>query len=502
MQMKSFHPYVFSFFWLIAMNCTGKGAHFEAPNDTLTSSDNDTETGNVLTTDMDTGDTAAGTDSSTQPSRPPNIVFLLADDLGYGDLKVYGHPYAKTPNLDKLAGEGTRFTRFYVSGNVCNPSRTGFMTSRNPRSFANATSVHGFQGRPTITQILRNSGYTIGHFGKWHIGPTTDQDTYGIDEIKSMGGPSNDPEGRDANIYKAAMEFIEAHKDVPFYVNVWGFATHAWVNPAESLKAEFEDVNVDRDLFGVHMQSKFDDALALGGNINKGMRAYLGDVLGLDTAVGLLLKKLDELGLRENTIVVFSSDQGPAPVIVAGAEPGEFSPNMLGFAGGLRGGKHNNWEGGIRAPFIIRWPGVVPAGKKNTRSLFSALDWLPTLAAVAGAEMDQSLVEGENVLDIWQGSDRSRRNPLFWWWAGPTVVQGYWKLTRADGKTQLFNLAEDPEELNDVSAQNPEVKNKLNTLVETWVDTLPGQYNSDPDNFLEDTAKKPIVIGPADIVDP
>lgn len=440
--------------------------------------------------------------SKAKPTRPPNIVFMLADDFGYGDLSTYGHPYAKTPNLDMLAQDGTKFTRFYVTGNVCNPSRTGFMTSRNPRNYANATDDHGFQDRITITEILRQAGYKVGHFGKWHIGPQTEPGTYGIHDIKEMGGPYKDPEGRDANIYKAAIEFIEKNKDVPFYVNVWGYATHAKVNPAESLAAKFSDVDVDRDIFGVHMQSKFDDVLSIGGDISTGMRNYLGDVWGLDNAVGLLLKKLDDLGLRDNTIVVFSSDQGPAPVLLPDQEPNDTSSNMLGWAGGLRGGKHTNDEGGLRVPFIIRWPGQVPVGKTNTHSLFSAYDWLPTLASIAGADFDKSMVQGEDVSDIWKGADRSRKNPLFWWWSGSTVVQGYWKLTHERGKYELFNLADDPEELHDVSAEYPDVATKLEQRINAWRDTLPKVYNGSPNMFLDDPVKKAVVIEPADITDP
>ncbi len=432
-------------------------------------------------------------------ARLPNIVFLLADDLGYGDLASYGHPYAKTPNIDNLAKEGTRFMRFYVNGNVCNPARTGLMTSRHPNSYANNTIQHGFQDRATITEILRDAGYRVGHFGKWHIGPKETPGTYGIHDVKIMGGPMDGLDGRDAPVYKAAMDFMEANKDVPFYVNVWGHSTHAWINPAASLENEFKDVVVKRSDFSQHMQIQFDDAISLGGNINQSMRKYLGDLYGLDLSVGRLLKKIDDLGLRENTIVVFASDNGPAPVKVSGSSTSEYSKNMLGYAGGLRGHKHTNWEGGIREPFIIRWPGQVPAGKVNTTSVFSGLDWLPTLSSIAGAKINKKMFEGQDVSDIWKGSDRSPGNPIFYQRGGLTVIQSNWKLTAQSGKQQLFDLSVDPGELHDVSKEYPDITTKLDGLIKSWTASTPNESNMDPNVFIPDPVKEAVVIGPADI---
>ena len=343
----------------------------------------------------------------------PNIVFILADDLGWGDIAAYGHPYAKTPHLDKLAADGTMFHRFYVTGATCVPSRTGFMTSRSVATFVEYPRRAGFQGRPTITEMFKRNGYATGHFGKWHIGSNKEAGTYGLDEI-SDGPRPRAREGRDTGPFNTAIEFIERNKDVPFYVNVWGHIPHFPVDPHPSFAAVFKDVSVNRADFPKHMQVKFDEAERIGGDLNAGMANYLGDVYSLDVMVGKLVQKLDDLGLRENTIVVFSSDQGPAPVTFAREEGDQVSGNMLGSAGGLRGEKHGHWEGGVRSPFIIRWPAHVPAGKVNKTSITSGLDWLPTLATIAGLTYDTSMFEGEDVSDIWQGADRSRKNPLFW----------------------------------------------------------------------------------------
>jgi len=412
----------------------------------------------------------------------PNVVLILADDLGWGDLAAYGHPYAKTPNLDQLANEGILFHRFYVTGRVCVPSRTGFMTSRSPATFVKYPKDAGFQGRATITEMLKNGGYATGHFGKWHIGDEKQDGTYGIDKIK-RGGHGNAEDGRDARVFEAAIRFIEKHRDVPFYVNVWGRISHFPVAPHPSLAAIFKDISVRREDFSKHMQVKFDEAESVGGNLNEGMANYLGELYSLDLSVGKLLQKLDELGLREETIVVFASDNGPAPVIVDRGANEQISPNMLGSAGELRGGKHDFWEGGVRSPFIIRWPGEVPAGKINTTSITSALDWLPTIAAIAGIPYDKSMFEGEDVSDIWRGADRSRKNPLFWrqhtYARTKAMLQGDWKLHVDRGETSLYNLSDDPEESEDLAERYKGISSRLVEQLEAWNESLPNEEGTD-----------------------
>jgi N-acetylgalactosamine-6-sulfatase len=418
--------------------------------------------------------------------RPPNVVFVFADDLGYGDLACYGHPYARTPNLDRLASEGTRFERFYVTGVTCCPSRTGIMTSRHPASFAKYMANYGFQGVPTVTEYFKKAGYVTGHFGKWHIGPETGNGTYGIDQIEVIGNTKDSPGGRDEGLFEQSMKFIEKNRDKPFYVNVWGHITHYPVQPPEVLYKKFEDIPFNRqDFKGRQIQKQFDDARRIGGDLKRGMRNYLADVWSLDHQVGRLLSKIKALGLEEHTLFVFSSDQGPAPVITQGkaTDPAlETNPsrNMLGYTGGWRGQKHDQHEGGVRVPFIVRWPGKVPEGKVNRVSVLSGMDWLPAVCTLCEVPFRSENIEGEDVSDIWLGSDRSRNKPMFW---NQSSVNGEfsglkfpWKIHMSRKGTELYNVQDDPAETNDLSGSHAERTEELTALVNAWRSTLPKEY--------------------------
>jgi N-acetylgalactosamine-6-sulfatase len=432
--------------------------------------------------------------SAVAQERLPNIVFILADDLGYADLGCYGHPDIRTPVLDQLATEGTRFESFHVTGITCCPSRTCFMTSRHPASYPAYMSGHGFADRVTVTELLHERGYKVGHFGKWHIGPVQKQGTYGIDDVNVIGGSNDDHQGRDSKLFTAAIDFIEENNDVPFYVNVWGHISHYAVNPHESLVDDFNDFMLDSNDYGNWQQGKFDlsqaiiDDFNLPEDLTMAMRNYMGDVYSLDIQVGHLLAKLDELGLRDNTIVVFSSDQGPAPVITVekvisdGKDP-DSCKNMLGYVGQLSGGKHTQLEGGVQVPFIIRWPGHVPSDNVNSTSKISAMDWLPTLCSIAGITIDANAlqIEGEDVSDILLGSTRSPDRPLFWKTSSvnsaPAMLEGNWKLHRPK-KTpyELYDLDTDPGEVNNLATVRVDILDAMTPKLDAWVATLPGAY--------------------------
>ena len=217
--------------------------------------------------------------------------------------------------------------------------------------------------------------------------------------------------------------------------------------------------------------------------VREKINRLLGDVHQIDLNVGRILKTIDELGLRANTIVVFSSDHGPAPVILASKGARKFSNNMLVYAGEFRGGKHTQYEGGTRVPFIIRWPGHVKAGRVDTENVCSFIDWMPTLCEIAGiAELPDQL-DGEDVSDIWFGNDRERRKPLLWkasaTASSPAIRAGKWKLhlnRRRDQEHELYDLSVDPSESNNVAEKHPEVVARLGKQVHAWVSELPSRY--------------------------
>ncbi len=430
-------------------------------------------------------------------SQPPNIVFLLADDLGGGDLHCYGHPYSRTPTIDSLARDGTRFVQFYATGSTCCPTRTGLMTSKFPATYATYPANGGFANRVTITELLKQRGCATGHFGKWHIGPEQKPGTYGIDSIGAeddeRGGKKKkkvgDDRGRDAHIYDDAIKFIEKHKSGPFYLNVWGHIPHNPVNPADALVQRWSGLKVHDSDVPAPMLAKFNDVRQAGGDVDDAMRRYLADVESLDDSVGRLLKRLDELGLRENTIVVFSTDQG-ADMTKAGN--GGLRFNQMGFNGPHRGGKHTHWEGGVRVPWIVRWPGHVPAGRTDEQSVISGVDWLPTLCAIAGVKINVADFDGEDTSAAWVGkAPHVRTKPLLWTTSSPgsesLIREGQWKLRhptrKKDGELELYDILADPSESNNLAAQYPDIVIKLSAKVEAWVATLPGEYikADDPD---------------------
>ena len=219
-----------------------------------------------------------------------------------------------------------------------------------------------------------------------------------------------------------------------------------------------------------------------GGDVDDGMRRYLADVESLDDSVGRLLKRLDELGLREDTIVVFSTDQGAD---MTKAAQGGLRFNQMGFNGPHRGGKHTHWEGGVRVPWIVRWPGHVPADRTDEQSVLSGADWLPTLCSIAGVKINAADFDGEDASAAWLGQGpHVRTRPLLSKTSSPVsesfIREGQWKLrhpTRKNGgELELYDLTVDPAESQNVAAQHPDIVRKLTAKVEAWVATLPKEY--------------------------
>ncbi len=449
------------------------------------------------------------------PPAKPNVIFILADDSGFADFGCYGHPYARTPNIDRLAAEGTRFTQFYATGVTCCPARTGLMTSWLPARYSTYPANGGFADRVTITELLHKNGYATGHFGKWHMGPEAKNGTYGIDTVGAEaeeGGRKKRSDGhgsRDAHIYDDAITFLEQHRSGPFYLNVWSHISHHTIAPPPRYVDRFKDVVVDESKFSAAMREKFAICRARGGDVSEHMRRYLADINSMDDDIGRLLKRLDELGLRDNTIVVFSSDQGPADIRAsseddpdkkrkraktkAGGKEVEYARlDAMGYAGEFRGGKHGMFEGGVRVPWIVRWPGHVPAQRVDDKSVLSGADWLPTLCAITGVTINANDFDGEDTSAAWLGQGAHvRTKPLLWKTSAvgsdACIREGRWKLirpTRKNGaEVALYDIGSDPGEKHNLVSQHPDVVKNLSARLAAWVANLPKTYikTDDPD---------------------
>ena len=422
--------------------------------------------------------------------RQPNVIFILADDLGWGDLGCYGHPHIKTPRLDQLARQGTLFTQFYVNGSVCSPTRAAFMTGQFPARHR----IHGHfsgqpqnQGRgmpnwldpsaPFLTRQLKQAGYATAHFGKWHLGSgegAPDPGAYGFDVYRSFNGNGPKFKGQGDPYFRArstglfvdeAIRFIEAHRERPFYVNLWTLVPHAPLHPTDEQMEPYRRFSA-----GVVPYRGAEEI-------------YYGTVTAMDAELGRLFDKLDELGLADNTIVVFSSDNGPEDIHIRNA-----GHSGVGTAGPFRGRKRSLYEGGVRVPFIVRWPGHVPAGKIDEDSVVSGVDFLPTLCELTGSRLPAGYRgDGEDTSDILKGTSRPRQAPLMWEWrfriAGYpihhspmlSIRDGRWKLLLNPDRSrvELFDIPHDRMELNNVAAQHPEVVERLAKAALAWQATLP-----------------------------
>ena len=430
--------------------------------------------------------------AGTATDRPPNVLFILCDDLGWGDLHCYGHPQIKTPNLDRLARQGMLFTQFYVNSAVCSPSRTAFMTGQYParhriHGHLAGHALNASRGMPdwldpavpTLTHLLQQAGYATAHFGKWHLGSgpgAPDPGAYGIDDHRTLVSNATDfAEAQKDEYFWAkstglfadeALRFIEANKGRPWYVNLWTLVPHATLHPTDDDMKPYQ-------------------RLAPGANLPyKGaLQIYYGTITALDRDLGRLLERLEALGQAENTLVLFSSDNGPEDIHIRNA-----THSGVGTPGPFRGRKRSLYEGGVRMPFIVRWPGHVPAGRIETEAVLTAVDVLPTLCALAGVPVPaQHNLDGEDVSDILLGKSRSRTRPIFWQWRfrvfGYTIHQspmlavrdGKWKLLMNPDRSrmELYDIPADPSEVDNRASEHPEVVDRLAKQLMAWQDTLP-----------------------------
>jgi arylsulfatase A-like enzyme len=440
--------------------------------------------------------------------RPPNVIFILTDDQGWGDAAFAGHPYTITPNLDRFAREGTWLRQFYVAATVCSPSRAGFMTSHAParhlihghfaaheqnlaRSMPNWLDPHAV----TLPRLLQQAGYATAHFGKWHLGSgpgAPPPEEYGFDVSKTVNanGPSLGDEGKDeyfrarstALIVDETIRFIREHRDRPFYINAWTLLPHAKLHPTPEQLAVYADLAPTPGApgFGPWMR----DYLGKAHDLRSQMQIYCASITDLDTQVGRLMDALDEVGLTNDTLLFFSSDNGPEDYRVKNA-----SNAGVGSTGPLRARKRSMHEGGIRTFGLVRWPGHIPAGRRDETSVTAAVDFLPTICRLAGVPLPAELrPDGEDVSDIWLGQPRPRAKPLHWEWLfqvqGPAegfmppplaIREGDWKLfcDHEGAAAELYNIPADAGEERNVAADHPELVQELARKALAWVDTLP-----------------------------
>ncbi|MFZ9436732.1 MAG: sulfatase-like hydrolase/transferase, partial [Opitutales bacterium] len=446
---------------------------------------------------------------AAETKRPPNVIFILTDDQGWGDAKFAGHPYLKTPNLDRLAREGTWLRQFYVAATVCSPSRTAFMTSHYPARH----QIHGHfsthdqnaaRSMPdwldadvtTLPDLLKQAGYATAHFGKWHLGGGAGApapEAYGFDVSKTVNsnGPSLGDEGKEpyfrarstALMVDETIKFAQANKDRPFYVNLWTLVPHAPLKPTPEQLAVYADLKPQAEdpAFGEWMQKY----LGKAKDLRSQMQVFAASVTDLDTQVGRLLDALDALGLTNDTLIFFSSDNGPEDYRVGNA-----ANAGVGSPGPLRARKRSMHEGGIRTFGLVRWPGKIPAGRVEEAAVVGGVDFLPTIAALAGVKVPAALApDGEDKSALWLGAAAAARSrPLYWEWIsgvqGPEdgymppplcVRDGQWKLfVKHDGQgAQLFDIPKDAAEKNDVAAAHPEVVKELTAKALAWAKTLP-----------------------------
>jgi len=439
----------------------------------------------------DQQESRAASSQHTQSS-PPNIIFIFADDLGWGDLSRYGNTRIETPELDQLANEGTLYTHFYVPGSVCSPTRVGIMTGQYParhRTFGHfgTGKLNERRGMPdhldtdayTLTDLLRDVGYTTAHFGKWHLGmrnPPAPSE-YGVDFYRTnidsnIAGKEpmdiSSPDARPVSskrILDETLEFIREHKEEPFYVNAWLFDMHSTLNPSAEQLAPFKRFKPRNvDFHGIE-------------------EVYFAALAEMDRQIGRFMDELDAMGLAENTLVIFSSDNGPEDYVITST-----AHSGAGSAGPFRGRKRSLYEGGIRMPFILRWPGQVPAGVVNDHSIVNGVDFLPTLAALTQAELPESFApDGENMLPVWLGATTQRSRPIFWEWRydvyghpmhrSPRIAmrEGDYKLlfNPDRSRVELYNVVADPAEMQNLAKEQPELTERMLQSAQAWFDTLP-----------------------------
>ncbi len=418
---------------------------------------------------------------------PPHIVLIYADDLGYGDLGVYGHHTIQTPNLDQLAADGLRLTHYYAPSPLCSPSRAALMTGRTPFRSGIESWIPQYQDvqlgpqEITLATMLKQKGYETFLGGKWHLNggldhePHTQPEDHGFDHWLALHAfpiphnhkPTNffrngealgEVEGYTGDIViDEAIEWLESRDGKkPLFLYLAMVEPHSTLaNPVDynEMYSQFTEGEIRPIVNG--LPSPPLDLLEA-----RGPGEYYANVTYLDHQLGRFLNALDSRGLRDSTLVFFASDNGP----VTTAWRHWWEVNLYGSTGGLRGRKADLYEGGIREPAILRWPGhIAPGGVSD--AMLSGYDLLPTLASIVGFEVPTDRpIDGEDFSALFAGEEFARERPLYWEFDDDqgfhyAIRDGDWKLLTDYqlARTELYNLLEDPLEMVELSAERPEV---------------------------------------------
>jgi arylsulfatase A-like enzyme len=413
--------------------------------------------------------------------RPPNIVFILADDLGINDLACYGRPEHRTPRLDRLAAEGARLTNAYCAQPICSPSRAAILTGKHPARLRLTTYLPGRRDCPsqkllhppmrqelpleelTMAEHLKAAGYATACIGKWHLGGKGfGPEQQGFDVVHA-GRANTEPSAAEGgkgeyDLTARAEQFMEEQRERPFFLYLAHNAPHinysARPDLIEKNRGAFEPV-------------------------------YAAMIETLDDSVGRLLAKLDALGLASRTLVIFTSDNGGLHVPEGGH--GRITHNTP-----FRAGKGFLYEGGLRIPLIARWPGKIPAGRVIDAPATN-LDWTPSLLECAGIPIPAGL-DGTSLLGLLTGKAQPDDRPFFWHFPHYTnqgsrpagaVRAGPWKLIESyeDGRVELYNLAADPGERADLAAKEPERAARLRGELAAWRRSAGVQMNEPNPRF-------------------
>jgi len=418
--------------------------------------------------------------AATGPPEKPNILLMVGDDIGWGDIGCYGSTQIQTPHIDRLAKEGLRFTSGYVTAALCSPSRAGLMTGRYQQrnSLENnrlaETKNMGLDLKlKTLADVLGGAGYATGLVGKWHLGVGDNkeftplrrgfQEFFGFYSYETSYTPASLIRGEEpvketrrstVAFAEEACAYIDRHGDKPFFLEVAFNAAHTPLEGARKdiVAAKFADVT----------DPNFKDSPV--NDVKR--RNFCALVTEMDENIGRIMEKLKAMSLEEKTLVIYISDNG-----------GWISQG--GNNGPLRGGKWGIYEGGQRVPFIWRWPGVLPAGKDYAAPV-STLDFMPTFAAMAGTSPPKD-IDGLNVLPFLRGEKPGPpHGDLFWKLNDQfAIVRDSWKAVRFKGKPdkpELYELSKDPAEQNNLATEKPQMVDQLNKAWDDWNATLPPAF--------------------------